>query len=71
MAERKVRWSLVDNDPDSHQQRGIKHGTDVVLTFTCEGIEVDGFFDSRMMGIGLATIPWAEVDAARAKVEGV
>mgnify|MGYP001575612874 FL=1 len=70
MAKRKETvWSLVDTEyaelgwaPQPH------HSSDVVLTFTRKGIEINAWYDS-CVGIGPTTlIPWEYIDAQRTKV---
>lgn len=63
-------WSLQDAH---HESMGwIKyyaHRSDVVLTFTSRGIEVNGYYDHHMVSIGPTTlIPWSEIDQRRDEV---
>ena len=62
-------WSLQDTRLESlGWTKHYAHHSDVVLTFTRRGIEVNGYYDDAV-GIGPTTlIPWSEIDHRRDEV---
>ena len=61
-------WSLQESRPDYPYGPGSRRSSDVTLTFTRQGIEVNAFYD-RFVGIGpTVLIRWAEIEAYRQKV---
>ena len=57
-------WSLKENAGEP----GSFRSSDLILTFTRKGIEVNGYYDS-IVGIGPTTlITWEEIDRRRKEV---